>query len=179
MSEHTTAEYLSALVAQHKKLATNLNAKGVETTEGDTFNTLADKITTIYDTGGLAYGEWMPLVNTDTFTITGLNAFPTSFGLSCERVITDRISESGSIFIALFNYEPDKEQVTFYKYLDDSTFVYDSVSSDLVYTTEQAEDGTYTVTISFAALNEMTVKPYLFKGGYEYNWVASSKVWFL
>ena len=87
--------------------------------------------------------------------------------------------ETGCIFIALFNYEPEKEKVTFYKYLDDNTFVYDSISKDLVYTTEQAEDGTYTITISFAKLNEMTQKPYLFKGGYEYNWVASSKEWFL
>lgn len=170
---------MQALVKQREKLAENLNAKGVEATTTETFNSLAKKIKTIYDTGGLAYGEWMPLMNTDTFTVSGLNALPTAFGLSCEKVITDRINEEGCIFIALFNYEPDKEKVTFYKYLDDNTFVYDSVTTDLVYTTEQAEDGTYTITISFAALNEMTIKPYLFKGGYEYNWVASSKAWFL
>ena len=175
----TTAEYLQALINQRRKLAENLNAKGVEATETETFNSLAKKIKTIYDTGGLAYGEWLPLVNTDTFTISGLNALPTAFGLSCEKVITDRINEEGSIFIALFNYEPEKENVTFYKYLDDNTFVFDSVTTDLVYTTEKAEDGTYTITISFSKLNEMTVKPYLFKGGYEYNWVASSKEWFL
>lgn len=179
MAEITTAEYLQALINQHKKLSENLNAKGVETGDNETFNTLADKITTIYDTGGLAYGEWYPFTNTDTFTITGLNALPTAFGLSCERVITDRITETGCIFIALFNFNPDAENVTFYKYLDDSTFVYDKVTTDLVYTVEQATDGTYTVSISFAALNEMTAKPYLFKGGYEYNWVASSKAWFL
>lgn len=179
MSNKTTADYLNALIEQKKRLAENLNAKGVETGETETFNSLADKITTIYDTGGLAYGEWMPLINTDTFTISGLNALPTNFGLSCEKVITDRIMEQGVIFIALFNYEPEKEKVTFYKYLDDNTFVFDSVTSDLVYSYEQAEDGTYTVTISFTALNEMTLKPYLFKGGYEYNWVASSKEWFL
>ena len=177
--EYTTQQYLQALAEQKKKLKENLNAKGVECENTETFNSLAEKINTIYDTGGLAYGEWMPLTNTDTFIISGLNALPTAFGLSCEKVITDHITETGKIFIALFNYEPGKEKVTFYKYLDDDTFVFDSVTTDLVYTTEQAEDGTYTVTISFAALNEMTQKPYYFKGGYEYNWVASSKVWFL
>lgn len=179
MSEYTTSDYLKALVRQHKKLSENLNAKGVETGDGETFNSLAEKVTTIYDTGGLAYGEWLPLSDTDTFKITGLNAKPTALGLSCESVITERISGEGKIFIALFNYEPEKEKVSFYKYLDDSTFVFDKVSTDLVCTVEQAEDGTYGVTVSFAALNEMTVKPYFFKGGYEYNWVASSKAWFL
>ena len=177
--DYTTAELLQALINKRQEFVENLNVKGVEATENETFNSLVKKIKTIYDTGGLAYGEWIPIINTDTFTISGLNALPTAFGLSCEKVITDRINEQGSIFIALFNYEPEKDTVTFYKYLDDSTFVYDTVTTDLVYTTEQAEDGTYSVTISFAALNEMTVKPYLFKGGYEYNWVASSKAWFL
>ena len=177
--DYTVEQYLQALVNQKQRIAEGLNAKGVECADTETFNSLAEKISTIYDTGGLAYGEWLPLTDADTFTISGLNALPTAFGLSCERVITDRITESGKIFIALFNYEPAKEKVTFYKYLDDNTFVFDSVTTDLVYTTEQAEDGTYTVTISFTALNEMTQKPYFFKGGYEYNWVASSKVWFL
>ena len=179
MSEIAIAKYLEALVKQRQELSNNLNAKGVEADSSETFNSLAKKITTIYDTGGLAYGEWMPLINTDTFTISGLNALPTSFGLSCEKVITDRINETGKIFIALFNYEPEKETVSFYKYLDDNTFVFDTVSTDWVYTTEKSADGTYKVTISFAALNEMTMKPYYFKGGYEYNWVASSKAWFL
>lgn len=175
----TTADYLNALKQQKDKLADELTAKNVECAKTEVFNTLIKKIGTIYDTGGLAYGEWTPLENTAVFTASGLNALPTSFGLSCERVITDYISEEGSIFIALFNYEPGKENVSFYKFLDDNTFVYDTISKDLVYTTDQAEDGTYTVTISFEGLNEMSVKPYLFKGGYEYNWVASSKEWFL
>lgn len=174
-----TFKYIQSLKENRNLLAENLNAKGVECANTEKLDSLAKKITTIYDTGGLAYGEWMPLFNTDTFTIEGLNALPTNFGLSCEKVITDRITESGCVLIALFNFEPENDKVTFYKYLDDNTFVYDSISNDLVYTTEQAEDGTYTVTISFAALNEMTAKPYLFKGGYEYNWVASSKEWFL
>ena len=179
MAEPTTAELLLALLNRRRELVENLAVKGVEAEEDETFNSLIKKIKTIYDTGGLAYGEWVPLMNTDTFTISGLNALPTAFGLSCEKVITDRINEEGCIFIALFNYEPDKNEVTFYKYLDDNTFVFDSITTDLVYTTEQAQDGTYTVTISFSALNEMSAKPYLFKGGYEYNWVASSKAWFL
>ena len=174
-----TFKYIESLKEQRELLANNLINKGVECTNNEVYDSLVHKVTTIYDTGGLAYGEWMPLFNTDTFVIEGLNALPTNFGLSCEKVITDRIIEEGCIFIALFNYEPGKDTVTFYKYLDDNTFVYDGISKDLVYTTEQAEDGTYTVTISFAALNEMTAKPYLFKGGYEYNWVASSKEWFL
>lgn len=176
---YTTAEYLQSLIAQHKKLAENLNTKGVETDDSETFNSLAEKITTIYDTGGLAYGEWTPPVNTDEFEITGLNALPTHFGLSCEKVITDKITETGSIFIAVLNFEPDSEGVTLYKYLDDSTFIYDKVTTDLVYSVTQADNGTYTVKISFAAFNEMTQKPYYFKGGFEYNWVASSKAWFL
>lgn len=179
MSKYTTADYLRSLIKQHKKLAENLNAKGVETGEGETFNSLAEKVTTIYDTGGLAYGEWMPVTDTDTFEVTGLNALPTALGLSCEGVITERISAEGKIFIALFNYEPDREKVTFYKYLDDNTFIFDRVSADLVFSTARAEDGTYGIKVSFEELNEMTVKPYCFKGGYEYNWAASSKEWFL
>lgn len=175
----TTAKYLNALAEQKDRLADELRAKRVECSKNEVFNTLIDKIGTIYDTGGLAYGEWMPTENTDKFTVSGLNALPTAFGLSCEGIITDYISEEGSIFIALFNYEPGKDAVTFYKYLDDNTFIYDTVVKDLIYSTEQAEDGTYSVTISFEALNEMTVKPYMFKGGYEYNWVASSEGWFL
>ena len=174
-----TFKYIQSLKTQKELLAENLNKKGVECAKTELFDSLVKKTTTIYDTGGLAYGEWLPLFNTDTFVIEGLNALPTNFGLSCEKVITDRIMEEGSIFIALFNYEPEKDSVTFYKYLDDNTFVYDSISKDLVYTTKQAEDGTYTITISFEALNEMSAKPFLFKGGYEYNWVASSKEWFL
>lgn len=174
-----TEQYLNALKVQKDKLADNLTAKNVECSKTEVFNTLIKKINTIYDTGGLAYGEWVPIDDTDTFTISGLNALPTSFGLSCEDVITEYYTQDGLIYIALFNYEPEKEDVSFYKYLDDNTFVYDTIVKDLVYSTEQAEDGTYTVTISFAALNEMTEKPYLFKGGFEYNWVASSKEWFL
>lgn len=176
---NTTADYLEELIKQKTKLAEGLASKNVECSKKEVFNTLIKKIGTIYDTGGLAYGEWEPIVDTDIFTISGLNALPTSFGLSCENVITDRIIEEGKIYIALFNYEPEKENISFYKYLDDNTFVYDTIVKDLVYSTEQAEDGTYTIAISFAALNEMTEKPYLFKGGYEYNWVASSKEWFL
>lgn len=177
--EYTTQQLLSALIKARDKLIANSTQKGVEVKSDEKLNGIADKLLTIYDTGGLAYGEWMPFFNTDTFTISGLNALPTAFGLSCEKVITNRITEAGNIFIALFNYEPEKDEVTFYKYLDDNTFIFDKISTDLVYTTKQEEDGTYTVTISFAELNEMTLKPYLFKGGYEYNWVASSKAWFL
>jgi hypothetical protein len=179
MMKYTTEQLYSALLRARDEQIDSLRRKGVEVADGETLNSIGKKMLTIYDTGGLAYGEWFPLFNTDTFTISGLNALPTAFGLSCEKVITDRITEAGNIFIAMFCFEPEKEQVTFYKYLDDNTFIFDKVSSDLVYTTERAEDGTYTVTISFAALNEMTIKPYLFKGGFEYNWVASSKAWFL
>lgn len=174
-----TAEYLNALKAQKEKLAENLSAKGVECAKSELFNSLIKKVNTIYDTGGLAYGEWMPVEDSEVFTVTGLNAKPVAFGLSCERIITDYISREGNIYIALFNYEPDKEEVTFFKFLDDNTFVFDKVKSNLVYNVQTAEDGTYTATVSFTALNEMTEKPYLFKGGYEYNWVASSKEWFL
>lgn len=177
--EHSTQQLCAALLKARDEQIENLRRKGVEISDGETLNGIGDKMLTIYDTGGLAYGEWVPLFNTDTFTVSGLNAKPTSLGLSCEAVITDRLTEAGNIFIALFNYDTAKEQVTFYKYLDDSTFVFDKISTDLVCTVEQAQDGTYTVTVSFAELNEMTVKPYLFKGGYEYNWVASSKAWFL
>lgn len=176
---YTTADYLQALKTQKDLLVNRLTAKAVECSGNEKFNTLIKKIGAIYDTGGLAYGEWSVMENADTFTISGLNALPTSFGLSCEQIITDKVVVLNAILITFFSFSPDKETVTFYKYLDDNTFVYDSVSADLVYTTEQAADGTYTVTISFAQLNEMSAKPYVFKGGYDYNWVASSKEWFL
>ena len=102
-----TFKYIQSLKENRKLLAENLNAKGVECANTEKLDSLAKKITTIYDTGGLAYGEWMPLFNTDTFTIEGLNALPTNFGLSCEKVITDRITETGCILIALFNFEPE------------------------------------------------------------------------
>lgn len=176
---YTIAQYLQALLTQRARLAENLNAKGVECKTDEQYNTLVEKINTIYDTGGLAYGEWMPLTNTDTFTISGLNAKPTSFGLSCERIVEGKLTETGSVFIGVLNYDPSNENVVLYKFLDDGTFVYDTVTTDLLYTVNQEADGTYTVTISFEAFNQMTQKPYLFKGGFEYNWVASSKEWFL
>ena len=74
-----TYEYIESLKENRNLLAKNLNAKGVECASTERFDSLAKKITTIYDTGGLAYGEWMPLFNTDTFTIEGLNALPTNF----------------------------------------------------------------------------------------------------
>lgn len=174
-----TEGYLKALKVQRERLVERLVEKRVECDGAETFNSLIKKVGTIYDTGGLAYGEWLPISNTDTFSISGLNALPKAFGVSCEGVITNHISEEGSIFIALFSYEPESDEVSFYKYLDDNTFIYDKISKDTVYDTWRGEDGSYGVKISFTELNEMTQRPYLFKGGYEYNWVASSKEWFL
>ena len=177
----TTEKYLQALDMNKSKLVDNLNSKGVKSDKSELFNTLVDKVLLITgsDIVGLSYGEILFIEDTYSFSISGLTALPTAFGLSCERVITDRLSEANKIFISLFCYNPEEDKVTFYKYIDDNTLVFDKVSMDLVYTYELLDDGTYTVTISFAALNEMTQKPYYFKGGYEYNWVASVRELFL
>lgn len=177
----TTAKYLESLIKTKEKLVDNLNSKGIPSDKTEVFNTLVEKVTQIAgsNVAGLTYGEVMFTEDEDTFSISGLTALPTAFGLSCDSVITEQLSEANKIYIGLFCYNPDEEKVTFYKYLDDNTFVFDKVSTDLVYSYEQNDDGTYTITISFAQLNEMTMKPYYFKGGYEYNWVASVKELFL
>ena len=181
MKNETTEKYLRSLVKTKEKLVENLNSKGIYSEKSEVFNTLVDKVMQITgsDMVGLTYGEVMFTEDADSFSISGLTALPTAFGLSCERIMVGQLSEANKIFIGLFCYNPEEEKVTFYKYLDDNTFVFDKVSTDLVYTYEQNNDGTYTITISFSALNEMTMKPYYFKGGYEYNWVASLKELFL
>lgn len=181
MSEFTTEQYLRSLVNCKTKLARYLTEKGVPSDKGELYNSLVEKVKDITssDTVGLSYGEVVLVEDRDTFTLRGLKSLPTAFGISCESVITDRLSETGRIYIALFCYNPNEERVMFYKYMDDDTFVYDKVATDLVYRTDQTEDGLYSISISFAELNEMTMKPYYFKGGYEYNWVASEKELFL
>ena len=176
---YTTAQLLMALLQARQQQLDALSQKGVEVDGNETFNDIANKIETISDTEGLSYGEWMPIENTAVFTITGIKEPPKTIGLSCEGVIQGLVIEPGITFIGMLSFDIGAEKVTFYKYLDDNTFVIDKVTSDLVCTVEQANDGTYTVSVSFELLNEMTIKPYLFKGGYEYNWVISSEEWFL
>lgn len=56
----TTADYLNDLVEQKRILANNISAHGVEVSEGETFNTLVDKILLVFYRGkdyGLLEGE--------------------------------------------------------------------------------------------------------------------------
>jgi hypothetical protein len=175
----TTEKLLTELVNQKNAMTDRLKDKGISILENEKLNTLIPKISDIYQREGCAYGEQIPLFNSDSFTITNLRFKPTRIAISCDSVLTNSVDATNDyIYVALLNVDKLTDNETIYQL--DNGVLYGGQGVNLVAeVTITEENGTYSVTVSFATLNEDSVIQYVFKGGELHQWVASSEDWIL
>lgn len=175
MSNTVTADYLNSLSQNVNSLAETLNNKGVEASADEGLTALVKKVDRIH--GEVVYGEWVPLESTDTFSVSGIPFLPVKIGISCEQVITSNIVANGKMHVGLFNTELEDGEIN-RLYLNDSgtlQYVFDDTSAELEIS--QAEDGTYSVSVSFAARNSLSNDMWLFRHSLPHMWVITSEVW--
>lgn len=175
----TTEKLLAELVNQKAEMTDRLKNKGISILEDEKFNTLIPKISDIYQREGCAYGEQMPLFNSDTFTITNLPFKPTRIAISCDSVLTNSLDQTDEyIYVALLNVDKLTDNETIYQ-LDNGQLYGGSGVNVVADVTITETDGVYSVTVSFATLNADSLIQYIFKGGELHQWVASSEDWIL
>lgn len=179
MSELRPDRLLLELVKQKTKMEEMLREKGLSIMESEKFNTLIPKIADIYQREGCAYGEHLPLSNSDTFTITNLRFKPTRIAISCDSVLTNSLeAENDYIFVALLNVDKLTDNETIYQ-IDNGVLYGGSGVNIVADVTITEEEGMYSVTVSFERLNAESNIQYMFKGAQLHQWVVSSEEWIL
>ena len=175
----TTEKLLAEIVNQKKDMIDRLKNKGLSILEDEKLNSLVPKIDDIYQREGCAYGEQILLFNSDTFTISNLRFKPTRIAISCDSVLVNNVDSTRDyIFIALLSVDKLTDNETIYQLDNGQLYGGNGVNVVADVTISEEPEG-YSVTVSFASLNEDSVIQYVFKGGELHQWVASSEAWIL
>ncbi len=170
----TSADYLNDLSQNVNRLAETLNNKGVNASADEGLSALVGKVGRIHSE--VVYGEWVPLESTDTFSVSGIPFLPAKIGISCEQAMTSKIVAAGKLHVGLLNAEFTEEEINLY--LNDSgTMQYEFSDANAEISVLQAEDGAYSVSVSFAAHNSSSDSMWLFRHSLPHMWVISSEVW--
>ena len=170
----TSAEYLQSLVDTRNGLAEILNNKNIEASTDESLNDLVEKVEKIH--GGVEFGKWVPTVNTETLTVSGLPFIPYKIGISCESIANQSLYGISTRFISLFAANCGANTTNLYS-SNIGELTMTNVPIGATVTITALEDGTYTLTVDFSEWNAVDGTAYLFKGGYEYMWVVSQEEW--
>ncbi|MBP3705626.1 MAG: hypothetical protein J6J13_00035 [Clostridia bacterium] len=173
----TTAKFLNGIENSRVKLAEILNNRNVEAESGEPLEDLVEKTARIH--GGVEFGEWVPTVNTDIFTIGGLEFLPYKIGLSCEALFGQTFyGNAVNNYVSLFSANSGEGTDSIY-IGNQSELKFGNVPPKSTVTVTQESDGSYTVKVDFSNYNLTSGVPYYFKSGYKYMWVTATKEWSL
>ncbi len=172
-----TINYLNALAENKNKLSVILKEKGVSAKPNEKLESLVDKVSLIQS--GVEYGEWFPIISTDSFTISKIPFLPSKIGISCEALFSNRIVAPNTVHIALLNTELTEDTTNLYQLNSSNESIFNTDSGEAEITLTKDADNTYSITVSFATHNQTSENKFLFRGGLEHMWVVSSKEWIL
>ncbi len=168
------ADYIKPLIRLRKELAQNLRTQGVDAEDTETFNTLVPKVLQTKGSAGVTFGEWITIVDTNTFTIEKIPFLPKKIAISSEHVLKNEFASTVNMtYISLMNIDDiDGTDETLLS--EDNSITVSDIGAEVTF---GGTEGNYTVTVSFANINEALEAPYFFKSGVAYSWVCSDDSW--
>lgn len=174
-------DYLQVIAAQRDLLKNNLIEKNVSVEDCNTFNQLTPKvleITTDSKTGA-QNGVWTPTITTEFFSVTELTFIPAKLAICCEDVLTKTLTSiTDHINIAVLNIELSAKEISMIENSAE-TGVTLNPSNTNVDVTITEQDGIYSITVDFTALNETLETPYKFKANASHVWCVSQEGWLI
>ena len=179
-TDNNTAEYIQGLINNQKQLADNLNAMGVSASASERFDGLIPKVLQIPTRVGITTDIWMPVSNSTEYTIENIPFVPAKIAMACDDVLNsgDNMVVQDTNLIAIFNVDFLMDSTQVIELNEKGSVVIENYNSNVFVTVTKQADDLYSLSLSLAELNAVSVTPYCFKGGYEHTWVITDEGWF-